>query len=78
LWDYFLDVSLMDVRRPIRLVYKLYEVLLVVVNFTLYRGTVVENYPARFSYPLLPEIPEFLKVVPLFHSFRFFSPVHEF
>ena len=68
----------MDVRSPIRLIYKLYEVLLVVVNFTLNRGTVVENYPARFSYPLLPEIAEFLNVVPLIHSFRFFGPVHEF
>ena len=66
----------MDVRSPIRLVYKLYEVLLVAVNFTLYCRTVVENYPACFSYPLLPEIAEFLNVVLLF--FRFFSLVHEF
>jgi len=68
----------MNVRSPIRLVCKLYEVLLVAVNFTLNRGAVVENYPARFSYPLLPEITEFLNVVPLFRSFRFFSLVHEF
>ncbi len=68
----------MDVRNSIRLVCKFYEVLLVVVNFSVNRGTVVENYPARFSYPLLPEIPEFLDVIPLFHSFRFFSLVHEF